>query len=282
MFAVIGGTGFYEVDGFEVVARREIETPFGPPSAALTVCRAPDGGEVLFLPRHGENHQFLPSEVNYRANVWALKAAGARQVFAVSACGSLREEIQPGDFVCPSQYFDFTRGRRESTFFGDGLVAHVSMAQCACPILAESLASAAAKEGAVLRAAATFACVEGPRLGSRAESFFLRDSVRADIVGMTCAPEAFLAREAQLCYATLAVVTDYDCWRDDPSEHVTVEMVIRRFGESLARAKKTVAAAIKARPPVNENHRQVLRHSILTPPARQTETHRERLSVLTA
>lgn len=282
MFAVIGGTGFYEVDGFELVDRREIDTPFGPPSAPLTVCRAADGGEALFLPRHGEGHRLLPSEVNYRANVWALKAAGARQVFAVSACGSLREEIKPGDFVCPSQYFDFTRGRRESTFFGGGLAAHVSMAHCACPILSAALRDAAAKEGATLHSDATFAAVEGPRLGSRAESFFLRDAVRADIVGMTCAPEAFLAREAQLSYATLAVATDYDCWRDDPSEHVTVEMVIRRFGESLARAKKIVAAAVNARPPTDEEHRRALQSAILTPPERRTQAHRELLAVLGA
>ena len=281
--AVIGGSGFYKIDGLRVVERREVKTPFGPPSAPLTFAEGKDGAAAVFLPRHGERHQFLPSEVNYRANIWALKAAGARRVISVSAVGSLREEFAPGHFAAPSQYFDHTKGIRARTFFGDGLIAHVSTALPACPRMSAALTRAAKELDFPIHPEKTYACVEGPRLGTRAESFFLRDHAGADAVGMTNIPEVFLAREAQMCYATLAVATDYDCWMDDPARHVTVEEVIRRFGESVGRAQKVVARVLENGPPeVDEHYRRALDSAILTPESAWTPRHRELLEVLRA
>ena len=280
MLAIIGGSGFYQMEGAKA-SSQEMSTPFGAPSAAITSLTFADGRRALFLPRHGPAHQLLPSEINYRANIWALKKAGARQIIAVSACGSLREEIRPGDFAIPSQYFDHTRGRAR-TFFGDGLVGHVSSAKPACPLLSAALAEACEKLGFAIHSDKTYACVEGPRLGTRAESLFLRDAAGADIVGMTNAPEVFLAMEAQISYATLAVCTDYDCWKDDPAAHATVEAIIARFGESIARARQAVAAVIAAPPPTDEQRRRAASAAVLTPPEAQTQAHKELLKVLLA
>ena len=280
MLAIIGGSGFYQMEGAKA-SSQEMSTPFGAPSAAITSLTFADGRRALFLPRHGPAHQLLPSEINYRANIWALKKAGARQIIAVSACGSLREEIRPGDFAIPSQYFDHTCGRAR-TFFGDGLVGHVSSAKPACPLLSAALAEACEKLGFAIHSDKTYACVEGPRLGTRAESLFLRDAAGADIVGMTNAPEVFLAMEAQISYATLAVCTDYDCWKDDPAAHATVEAIIARFGESIARARQAVAAIIAAPPPTDEKHRRAASAAVLTPPEAQTQAHKELLKVLLA
>ena len=280
--AIIGGSGFYQMEEFRVLEKREVETPFGAPSAPLTFAEGP-GGVAVFLPRHGERHQFLPSEVNYRANIWALKSCGARRVISVSAVGSLRENFAPGDFAVPSQYFDHTKGIRARTFFGDGLAAHVSTARAACPRMTSALAQAARDLNFAVHEDATYACVEGPRLGTRAESFFLRDSAGADAVGMTNIPEIFLAREAQMCYATLAIATDYDCWMDDPAHHVTVEEVIQRFGESMGRAKQTVAKFLEnGAPEVEEKYRRALDAAILTPEAAFSDAHRALLAVLRA
>ena len=281
LLGVIGGSGFYAMEGFRVLEKREAETPLGSPSAPLTFAESDGGARAVFLPRHGERHQLLPSEVNYRANIWALKAAGARQVVAVSATGSLREKFEPGHFAVPSQYFDNTRGTRARTFFGDGLVAHVSTARPACPDLSSALVRAAEKLGLPIHSGMTYACVEGPRLGTRAESFFLRDAAGADMVGMTNIPEVFLAREAQLCYATLAVATDYDCWLDDPSRHATVEEVIKRFGDSVGKAKKIVAQLLSdGLPEVDESYRRALDMAVLTPESAFSDSHRELLEVL--
>ena len=280
MLAIIGGSGFYQMEGAKA-SSQEMSTPFGAPSAAITSLTFADGRRALFLPRHGPAHQLLPSEINYRANIWALKKAGARQIIAVSACGSLREEIRPGDFAIPSQYFDHTRGRTR-TFFGDGLVGHVSSAKPACPLLSAALAEACEKLGFAIHSDKTYACVEGPRLGTRAESLFLRDAAGADIVGMTNAPEVFLAMEAQISYATLAVCTDYDCWKDDPAAHATVEAIIARFGESIARARQAIAAIIAAPPPTDEQHRRAASAAVLTPPEAQTQAHKELLKILLA
>jgi 5'-methylthioadenosine phosphorylase len=241
-----------------------------------------EGRRAAFLPRHGGKHGLLPSEINYRANIWALKSAGARQIVSVSAVGSLREELAPGHLVVPNQYIDRTKGIRAHTFFGDGLVAHVSTANPVCRLLAAALAEAAGELGHTLHSDKTYVCVEGPRLGTRAESFFLRDGVGADVVGMTNVPEAFLAREAQLSYATLGVVTDYDCWMDDPAHHATVAEIISRFGETIAKAKEVVARVAANPPPVDEENRRALGTAILTPPDARSEAHKKLLEVLTA
>ena len=280
MLAIIGGTGFYSVDNVE--REHEADTPFGRPSSPLVFARIADA-EVVFLPRHGPGHRLLPHEINYCANIYALKQAGVRQVVAVSACGSLRQELEMGHFVIPDQYFDHTRGRRRQTFFGDGIAAHISTAAAPDPALRKALAAAGGKAGATVHASGTFACVEGPRLGSRAESLFLRDAVRADIVGMTCVPEAFLAREAQLCYATLAIVTDYDCWHDDPSRHVSVSQVFETYGQSLDAARRIVAGMIAAGiPEVDDSRRRTLDGALITDPKRIDPPGRAIMEVLQA
>ena len=281
MLGVIGGSGFYDITGVRVTDQRPVKTPFGAPSAPLTLAETTDGAPLVFLPRHGGGHGLLPSEINYRANLWALKEAGVRQVLSVSAVGSLQPELEPGHFVIPSQYIDWTKGGRPRTFFGDGLIAHVSTAQPVCPNLANALATAANDLGFTAHADKTYLCVEGPRLGTRAESLLFKNVFAADVVGMTNVPEVFLAREAQLSYASLGVVTDFDCWLDDPSRHVSVKEVIENFGHSIGRAKSVIARILDRPPAVDEAHRQALATAILTPVAAQTEAHRRLLAVLT-
>ncbi|MEH6649749.1 MAG: S-methyl-5'-thioadenosine phosphorylase [Motiliproteus sp.] len=246
MLGIIGGTGIYALDGLEILQQHTRDTPFGAPSAPL-VRGVLAGQQVCFLARHGVAHQLLPAEVNYRANIWALKSLGVTQVVAVSAVGSLQHEIAPGDLSIPDQYFDFVKGERQRTFFGQGLAAHVSTAEPTCGCLTAELVAAAAELDLVIQTGKTYGCVDGPRLGTRAESFFLRGAAGCDLVGMTNVPEVFLAREAQLCYSTLCIATDYDCWLDDPDQHVSVEQVIARYGASLERAKTVIHQLIRRR-----------------------------------
>ncbi len=235
MLALIGGSGLYQLNGLEIQQQLEIATPFGSPSAPI--CKGVYRGRpILFLARHGTAHQLLPHEVNYRANIYALKQLGARRIFSLSAAGSLREEIKPGDLALVSQYFDHTRGQREKSFFGNGVVAHVSTANPACPSLSRDIQRAAQQIGQTMHKDKTYACVEGPRLGTRAESHFLRSAANCDLVGMTNIPEAFLAREAQLAYCSLCLVTDYDCWMDDPSQHVSVDKFFEVYSGTLEKA----------------------------------------------
>jgi 5'-methylthioadenosine phosphorylase len=278
MIGIIGGTGLYRIDGLEIEARRAIDTPYGKPSAPIAVGRL-EGKPVAFLPRHGENHELLPSEINFRANIWALKAAGARRLVAASAVGSLQEEIEPGHLALVSQYIDWTRGRREGTFFGDGIAAHISSAEPACPALRARLAEAGKASGARVHDGKTYACVEGPRLGTRAESFLLRQA-GAHVVGMTNLPEAFLAREAQLCYCTVAIATDYDCWLDDPSRHVTVDQVIEQYGKSLGQVRGLLLAFARGEAGAGCGCRTALRGAVLTRPESLTADRRRRLDFL--
>lgn len=245
MLGIIGGTGIYQLEGLEVTAEHELETPFGAPSAPIIQGRMGER-DLFFLPRHGRKHELLPSEVNYRANIWALKKLGVTEVVGLSAVGSLREEIAPGDLSLPDQYFDFVKGNREKTFFGKGLAAHVSTAEPTSKPLADALEQAGAQVGISVHRGKTYGCVDGPRLGTRAESFFLRGAAGCDLVGMTNVPEVFLAREAQISYCTIAIATDYDCWMEDPAHHVSVEQVIARYGASLEKAKKLLTAFINA------------------------------------
>ena len=189
MLAIIGGSGLYELNGLEIKEEHEIETPFGKPSDTI-MQGSYQGQDVLFLSRHGRGHKFLPHEVNYRANIFALKSLGARKILGISAAGSLREEIKPGDLALASQYFDHTRGKREYTFLGKGIAGHVSMANPACPALSADIQNAANSINQELHTEKAYACVEGPRLGTRAESFFLRDSAKCDLVGMTNVPRS--------------------------------------------------------------------------------------------
>ncbi len=281
MLAIIGGTGLYQLDGLEVVSEVEVDTPFGTPSAPLKTLKLGEH-EILFLPRHGGGHAYLPHEINYRANIYALKQAGARMVIGFSAVGSLQEEIAPGDFSIPSQYLDLTKGKRDYTFFGNGIAAHVSTAVPTCPDLSGWIKQVARENAIKLHMDKTYACVEGPRLGTKAESFFMRGA-GCDLVGMTNVPEVFLAREAQLSYATICIATDYDCWLDDPEQHVTVQAVIERFGASLEKAKELLMAMLQSPlPKVDETYRKSLAMAVLTPDSALTSEQLEMLDVLRA
>lgn len=281
MLAIIGGTGIYQLDGLRVIEEHQIQTPYGPPSAPV-IRGELFGQSVCFLARHGQGHQLLPSEVNYRANIWALKSVGVTSILAVSAVGSLREEIAPGELTVPSQYFDFVKGNRERSFFGDGLVAHVSTAEPTCAELTACLSRAAEALDQQLHTGKTYGCVDGPRLGTRAESHFLRGAAGCDLVGMTNVPEVFLAREAQICYCTLCIATDYDCWLDDPSQHVSVEQVISRYGASLEKAKALIHELIRRGdlPGDESDSRHSLDAAVLTPVESLNEDKRLLLELL--
>lgn len=233
---VIGGSGFYELDGLKDVQEVAVDTPYGAPSDTFRVGTLGDR-RLVFLARHGRGHRFSPSEINYRANVWGMKQLGVEWLLSVSAVGSLREDIQPGDLVVIDQSIDRTLSRQR-TFFEDGVVAHVSMAEPVCKHLAGHLADAASAVGAKVHRGGTYVCIEGPQFSTRAESHLYR-SWNADVIGMTHLPEARLAREAQLCYATLALSTDYDCWHTS-EEAVTVEMVVKVMKQNVANARAAV------------------------------------------
>ncbi|PCI55877.1 MAG: 5'-methylthioadenosine phosphorylase [Alphaproteobacteria bacterium] len=282
MLAIIGGSGLYALDELDVVAEHDIDTPFGKPSAPIIEGKA-FGSSVLFLPRHGRNHEFLPSEVNYRANIYALKKLGATTVLSISASGSLQEEIAPGDLALASQYFDHTRGKREASFFGGGVTAHISTAAPTCPALAADILKAAKNTDLNLHSDKTYACVEGPRLGTKAESNFLRGAAGCDIVGMTNVPEAFLAREAQMGYVTLAIATDYDCWREDPDEHVSVEAVFAVYFENIGKIKQLILKVLEnGISETPSNIRTALNGAVMTPDERLNDAQKEWLSVLRA
>ena len=282
MLAIIGGSGLYALQGLQLEREHQVSTPFGEPSALILqgwFANQP----VLFLARHGLNHAYLPSEVNYRANIFALKKLGARRVVGISAAGSLRAEIKPGELALAAQYFDHTRGMRAYSFFGNGIAGHVSTANPACPSLTNDIVRAAARCGELLHEGKTYGCVEGPRLGTRAESFFLRDAARCDLVGMTNVPEVFLAREAQLAYCTICPVTDYDCWMDDPAQHVSVSAFMATYQGAIEKATNIVAEMLQQ--PLTETPqdiRRALAGSLLTPDAALSAESVEWLSVLRA
>ncbi len=264
MLGIIGGTGLYSIKGLKILKREFVDTPFGAPSSAL-VSGELNGGKIIFLPRHGDMHQFLPSEINYRANIFALKSAGVRQIISISAAGSLRREIEPGDFSVPGQYFDMTKGIRKTSFFGSGMSAHIATAEPVCPVLTAAIENAGANMETPVHTGVVYACVEGPRLGTVAESNFLRNAASCDVVGMTNLPEAFLAREAQICYASIVIATDYDCWLDDSSEHVSVAKVIKLYEASLGKVIHLLELFLQELPPVKSHLcRESLKNAMLT------------------
>ena len=279
MLAIIGGTGLYDLAGMEIEARIEGDTPFGQPSGA--VLRGRIGSQsVLFLARHGAGHRLLPHEVNYRGNIFALKQAGATMVLGLSAVGSLTAQVAPGDLAMPEQYVDWTRGARDGSFFGGGVAAHVSTANPVSAALVDAAAASAHTLGIALHRGLTYACVEGPRLGTRAESHFLRQA-GCHLVGMTNVPEVFLAREAQLAYATIGIVTDYDCWMEDPARHVSVAGIFELYGQSLAKARAVLNHLLGAPLPAPEPAiRAALQSALLTPDDAMTPDQRQWLAVL--
>ncbi len=244
VLAVFGGSGLYEIDGLADVERVDVETPFGPPSDAF-VCGRLGDTRLLFLPRHGRGHRITPHEINYRANVCAAKKLGATHLVSVSAVGSLREDIAPGDFVVVDQFVDLTK-RRVSTFFEDGIVGHVAFADPVCGQLSEAVSAAARRTGKKVHAGGTYVCIDGPQFSTRAESVLYR-SWGMSVIGMTAMPEAKLAREAELPYALLALATDYDCWRVSDDE-VTVDAVMAVLRSNVAAARTTLVELVRTLP----------------------------------
>jgi 5'-methylthioadenosine phosphorylase len=279
MLAIIGGTGLYQFEELEILETKAIKTPFGAPSAPLVKAKY-HHQEIIFLPRHGQYHRLLPSEINYRANIWALKSVGATHVISVSAVGSFKEHIRPGDLSVPVQYFDWTKATRKQTFFGDDLVVHVSTARPTCEALVADVIKSAKTLDLDLHTNTTYACVEGPRLGTRAESLFLK-GIGCDIVGMTNIPEAFLAREAQLSYCTIAIVTDYDCWLDDPEQHADQDQILKVYQQNITKVKQLLLNLFsKPLPPQSSYCRESLKHAVLTPREKLSDAHKSLLAFL--
>jgi 5'-methylthioadenosine phosphorylase len=245
---VIGGSGLYEMEGLEQVETLSLTTPFGAPSDSFIVGRL-EGVKVAFLPRHGKGHRISPSSLNFRANIYGMKMLGVQSIIAVSAVGSMKESIHPGHMVIPDQFIDRTTGRT-STFFNDGIVGHVSFADPVCPVLSQILFESGKEVGATVHKGGTYICIEGPQFSTRAESKLYR-SWGVDIIGMTNIPEAKLAREAEICYATIAFATDYDCWHETAGD-VSIGDVLRILAESTKIAKSAIRLAVKQIPEKRE------------------------------
>lgn len=275
---IIGGSGLYEIEGFEKQEERFIDTPFGPPSDALTGGTL-GGREVWFLPRHGRGHRLLPTEIEHRANIWALRSLGVRFLICVTAVGSLKEEYHPRDIVLPDQYFDRTSRRERHTFFGGGIVAHVAFAEPVSVGMRSILREAAAAEGGRVHDGGVYVNMDGPAFSTRAESEANRH-LGFDVIGMTNLPEAKLAREAEIALATLAMITDYDCWKTD-EEPVTAEAVIAHLHANVALAKAVLRRAIPMIPMEAEwpEHR-ALDGAIMTPRGLWPTETREKLAPL--
>ena len=239
---VIGGSGLYEMEGMTDIRAVTVETPFGAPSDEY-VTGILDGVRMVFLPRHGKGHRLLPSEVNYRANIWGMKKLGVARIISVSAVGSMKEEIVPGHIVIPDQFIDRTKGIRKDTFFGGGVVGHVQFADPVCADLSGWLYEAAQESGATVHKGGTYVCMEGPAFSTRAESFMYR-SFGVSIIGMTNLTEAKLAREAEICYGTIALSTDYDCWHETHDD-VSIEAILAIIRNNVTMAKNIIRHAIQ-------------------------------------
>ena len=244
MVGVLGGSGLYEMEGLIEVQAVSLKTPFGDPSDSYVVGRL-EGVKVAFLPRHGKGHRIAPSSLNYRANIYGMKKLGVEWIIGVSAVGSMKESIRPGDMIIPDQLIDRTVAR-PNTFFSDGIVGHVSFADPFCPVLSQILYEAGKEAGATVQKNGTYLCMEGPQFSTRAESTLYR-SWGVDIIGMTNLPEAKLAREAEICYATMAFATDYDCWHQEAGD-VSIGDVLRILAQSAKTAKTAIRRAVQMLP----------------------------------
>ena len=258
---VIGGSGLYAMDGLKDIREVRVKTPFGDPSDAF-VLGTVEGKHVVFLARHGRGHRILPSELNFRANIYAMKLLGVERIISVSAVGSLQENLRPGEFLVADQFFDSTKGRK-STFFGNGIVAHVTFDKPTCGDLSRILADACVSCAVPVHRKGTYICMEGPQFSTLAEANFHR-AMKFDVIGMTNATEAKLAREAEICYSTIAMITDYDCWHPQ-HDSVTVEAILAILGQNATNAQNVLKEAIKAIPS-SRNCKCVgaLKHAILT------------------
>ncbi len=262
VIGIIGGSGLYNI-GLENSQEVEIETPFGKPSDKILLGEL-KGVKFAFLPRHGKGHKIMPSEINYRANIFALKTLGVKRILSISAVGSMKEDIPPGCLVLPDQFIDFTKSRK-NTFFGEGIVAHVSMAEPVCKAFQDVVFKTIRSKGYNLKRGGTYICIEGPQFSTKAESYLWR-SMNVDVIGMTNMPEAKLAREAEMCYVTLALATDYDCWHE-VEEAVNVETIIRILNENVEKSKeilKSLPDFINEIPPCECG--SALKYAIITNP----------------
>ena len=274
---IIGGSGLYAMPGFEAEQERVVETPWGAPSDNY-VTGTLAGRDVVFLARHGRGHRLSPSELNFRANIYGFKSLGVERIISLSAVGSLKEEHRPLDFVIPDQFFDRTRGR-VSTFFGEGLVAHVSFADPVCPELSQLVAKACSAAGVNAKSGGTYLCMEGPAFSTKAESNVYR-SWGMDVIGMTNLQEAKLAREAELCYVTVAMVTDYDCWHPE-HDAVTVTDIIANLTQNAENACSVVSKAVAAMPETrNCKCGSALKHALITNRDAVPDATRKKLELL--
>lgn len=274
---IIGGSGLYSMSGFKAQEEVRLDTPFGEPSDAFIV-GVLEGKNVAFLARHGRGHRISPSELNFRANIHGMKQLGVGRILSVSAVGSLKEEHKPLDFVIPDQFFDRTRGR-VSTFFGGGVVAHIAFADPICPQLADLMQESCAAVGVTGKRGGTYLCMEGPAFSTRAESNVYRQW-GMDVIGMTNLQEAKLAREAEICYVTLAMVTDYDCWHEG-HDAVTIDQVISNLLKNAENAQKTVREAVKNMPKLRTcSCGSALKHAILTSKEAIPQAAKDRLKLL--
>jgi 5'-methylthioadenosine phosphorylase len=275
---IIGGSGLYDIEGLDRVTRVTVSTPFGAPSSPVVLGEL-SGIRVAFLSRHGAGHRFSPSEINYRANIYALKSIGVRRVISVSAVGSMKESLKPGHVVLPDQFIDLTK-RRSSTFFEGGVVAHVAFSEPVCASLAAVLLAAGQAVGATVHEGGTYVCIEGPQFSTKAESHLYRQW-GVSVIGMTNLPEAKLAREAELCYATIALVTDYDCWHET-EKPVTVEGILATLCENVAVAKRLLAAAVKSAASAAAcSCQRAVEHAIVTAPDAIPGVLRRKMALLT-
>jgi 5'-methylthioadenosine phosphorylase len=260
---VIGGSGLYSMTGLTNAREIRVKTPFGDPSDAL-VLGTLEGKRVAFLARHGRGHRILPSELNFRANIYAMKLLGVQRILSVSAVGSLQENLRPGEFLIPDQFFDSTKGRK-STFFGNGIVAHVTFDKPTCPQLSAVLGHACRSLNVTVHEKGTYICMEGPQFSTLAEAHFHR-AMKFDVIGMTNVTEAKLAREAEICYSTIAMITDYDCWHPD-HDSVTVAAIIATLNQNTNNAQNVLRETIKALPAERQcKCASALKHAILTDP----------------
>lgn len=278
VLGVLGGSGLYQMEGLADVSEVDIDTPFGRPSDVLVKGTFANGTTILFLPRHGRGHRIAPHQINFRANICALKKAGATHLVSVSAVGSMKESIAPGHLVCPDQFIDLTK-KRVSTFFDDGVVGHVPFADPTCKLLRAALEDAADTTGARVHRGGVYTCVEGPQFSTRAESMLYR-SWGVDVIGMTAMPEAKLAREAELPFANLSLATDYDCWHT-AHDAVTVEQVVATMHANVALARKTLVALSGRLPdPTKSIAYGVAKGAVMTAPSHIDDDARARLSWL--
>jgi len=273
---IIGGSGVYEIEGIKILDKLKIKTPFGDPSDLITVGEL-DGVKVAFLPRHAVGHKITPTEINARANIFALKKIGVEKIISVSACGSLKEEIKPRDFVIPDQLYDRTKSR-PSTFFGEGIVAHIGFSEPYCPQLRKILFDTAQSLKFSVHNGGTYVCIEGPQFSTKAESKVYR-SLGFSVIGMTALPEAKLAREAEICIATIALATDYDVWKE--GEEVSVEKIIGNMQALTANAKKIIKSVItKLQYERTCSCKDALKYAIMTSPKAMNKKTRKKLDLL--